>query len=64
MPFSSKKAKQKRYYLLNLGKTLSNRKENYTKNREAVKGRTSSYHKEMRLVNKKERAATRHNVKL
>ena len=49
---------------MNLEKALSNRKVNYAKNREAVKASTSSYRKEMRIVNKdKERAATRHSVK-
>ena len=51
MPFSSKKAKRKRYYLLNLEKALSNRKVNYAKNRETVRASSSTYHKQMHRVN-------------
>ena len=59
MPFPSKMAKRNRYYLLNLEKAVSNRKVNCAKNRETVKASSStSYRKEMCLVNKdKETAA-------
>ena len=65
MPFSeSQKAKRKKFYHENLQKALSNRKENYTKNRAAVKASSSTYRKNKQRVNpNRDRAGSRRRFK-
>ena len=59
-----KKEKSRKYYLENLERLLSKRKERYNKDKDAVKAGASAYRKERRRVNLvKERTACRHNTK-